>query len=129
MHEEPASAALVPHKKLSEESARRHLRQQSSSGMSLPRYCKEHGLPYGRLVCLRRKLHGPTRPRRQSGTLFVPVDVKPESTAQVPLPAAPAAPTAPIAVRLRGGREILVGSGFEPAALHRLIAALEADAC
>ena len=123
-----------PALKYTKSQSQEFLREQEASGLTLPNYCKKHGLPYDRFVYWRRKLQGPARTHRRQTLqpgVFVPVVVKSETAApEVPssLPTRPRTPTS-MDVLLRCGHAIRVTADFDLAALCRLVAAMEATSC
>jgi hypothetical protein len=60
---------------LREEDVRSHLQGCHDSGQSLSAYCKQHSLPYKRLLWWRRRLEGADTERPPHGA-FVEVEVK-----------------------------------------------------
>lgn len=110
------------------------LRDQQDSGLTLPSYCKLHDLPYERLVYCRRKLQGPTRPRRRQApqpSAFVPVAIRDSgsnASSRGEMPPG-AQPKATMDVLLRGGHTVRVNADFDAPALRRLIDVMEAIAC
>ena len=112
-------------------------------GLSLPRFCREHGIrkgamsgrvdkpaPEGAIERARRgegaRRDGPTTagtpPAPAPPTGFVPVRLREAVAASTPEPADRRA----IEVVLGEGRRIAVGPGFDPEPLRRVVAALEA---
>ena len=93
------------------------LSEQRESGQSIARFCRDRGLPLWQLYEWKKRLREPgTKP-------FVAVEVvaaeaeDSTSTAVVT--------SAAIEVRLRGGRSLLVGPGFEVDHLRRLLLVVE----
>ena len=114
----------------SAEEVQDYLGRQRASGLSLAAFCRQHGLPYDRLVFWRRKLHGPTRPRRVASPNFLPVHVKPAAPNHEEVPQRQPPDEGPaMVVTLRGGRAIRVAANFDGGALRRLIEVVEATAC
>jgi hypothetical protein len=112
------------------------------SGLSLPRFCREHGIKKGTMSgwvykpALRSAVErarrgegarrdGPTTagtpPESPPPTGFVPVRLRETITTSAPEPADRRA----IEVVLGEGRRIAVGPGFDPETLRRVVAALE----
>lgn len=117
--------------RFSAEEIERYLAQQQASGLSLPVFCRKYALPYETLVFWRRKLHGPTRPRRRPPlSEFVPVQLK-RTVAERDEPQAPhlRRTDSSMVVTLRAGRTIQVAADFDKEALRRLIEVVEAAAC
>lgn len=112
------------------------------SGLSLPRFCRENGIKKGtmsgwvykpalqRAVEMARRGEGARRdgpvagfpPASEPSTGFVPVRLREVIAASAPEPEGRRA----IEVVLGAGRRVAVGPGFDPGALRRVVAALEA---
>ena len=93
------------------------LSEQGESGQSIARFCRDRGLPLWQFYEWKRRL------RELEVKPFVAVEVvaaeAEDSTSTVPVT------NAAIEVRLRGGRSLLVGPGFEADHLRRLLLVLE----
>jgi hypothetical protein len=111
-------------------------------GLSLPAFCQRHGLSRGTMQnwvykpALKRAVEDARNQVRPTDTprpglaalpeplpSFLPIRV-----AEVPA-ASPAQDRAGIEVVLRAGRRIVVGSGFDPETLRRVVAVLEDRPC
>jgi hypothetical protein len=93
------------------------LSEQLESGQSIARFCRDRGLPLWQFYEWKKRLRG--------------AEVKPFVAVQVVAAEAEASTStgavtgAAIEVRLRGGRSLLVGPGFEADHLRRLLLVLE----
>jgi hypothetical protein len=115
--------------------------QWEQSGLSLPRFCREHGIKKGTMSgwvykpalrsAIERARRGEGGPRDGPVTAgpppaaapaFVPVRLREIIATSAPEPADRRA----IEVVLGEGRRVAVGPGFDPETLRRVVAALEA---
>jgi hypothetical protein len=110
-----------------------------SGGLSLPAFCRQRGLSRGTMQnwvykpALKRAVEDArraSRARRDAPTMraespATPPAFLPVRFAEVAVPRRE--PEAPIAIEvvLGGGRRIVVGPGFDPETLRRVVAALE----
>jgi hypothetical protein len=93
------------------------LSEQGESGQSIARFCRDRGLPLWQFYEWKKRLHEPeVKP-------FVAVEVVAAEAEDSTSTAA--VTSAAIEVRLRGGRSLLVGPGFEADHLRRLLLVLE----
>ncbi len=91
------------------------LSEQQESGQSIARFCRDRSLPAWKFYEWKKRLgEGEPKP-------FVAVKVVASEREDSPL----AVSSAAIEVRLRGGRSLLVGPGFEASHLRRLLLTLE----
>jgi hypothetical protein len=126
----PAPVAQLPLKRLSEKFVRDHLAQQEASGLSLRKYCKQHGLPYARMIYHRRKADGPARVGARGASLFLPVEIKASASNREPTSGiAHTGEQGTMDVQLPRGGIIRLRSDFDSAALRRLVAVLEGTPC
>src|SRR4051812_47030695 len=90
--------------RLREEDVRSHLQGCLDSGQTLPEYCKQHSLPYKRLLWWRRQLEDRDATARRGGA-FVEVEVKRSASRTLgrPTPHAAKERKGSITVRLRNG--------------------------
>ena len=101
----------------------RILDRWKQSGLGGPTFCRREGLSqplfysWKRKLRLREEAKTATPRLRRRGLQFVPIEVKPTATA------------APLELDLGGGRIVRIPSGFDAAALTRLLAVLEGCAC
>lgn len=93
------------------------LSEQQESGLSIARFCRDRSLPVWQFYEWKKRL-GKTEPKR-----FVAIKVV--APAREGSPSTVAVSSAAIEVRLRGGRSLLVGPGFEADHLRRLLLILE----
>ena len=95
------------------------LSEQQESGQSIAGFCRERGLPVWQFYEWRKRLRAKTEP-------FVAVEVVASEPAPLPTLPAPVL-SAPMEVRLRSGRNLLVGPDFEASHLCRLLRVLEQE--
>ena len=96
------------------------------SGLTHAEFCRKREIS---LHTFRKRLYGqkalePAVGRKRdpvpvARTRFLPVTLEPDGE----LP--PVSPADPLAIVLRGGRRVVVGKGFDPETLRRLIEAIE----
>ena len=116
--------------------------QWRASGLSLPAFCSQHGLKRGTLqnwVYKTSLKQAVEQARRQVGSAHTPGQDPPPlpapSPAFLPIRIAEPAAASPVPDRtgvevvLAAGRRIVVGAGFDPDTLRRVIAVLEDRPC
>jgi len=116
--------------RLREEDVRSHLQDCHDSGQSLSVYCKQHSLPYKRLLWWRRRLEGTDGARPPRGA-FVEVEVK-------RTPAKPSRSSArrgakggegSIIVRMRNGHTVRIVGDVEQNKLELILQVVGRVAC
>ena len=93
------------------------IERQQASGLSAAAFCRQDGVSESSFFAWKRRLGAPTA---AAAAAFVEAKV---ATAAV----APAGrPAGVVEVRLRGGRRVRLGRGFDPGLLAEVVVALEA---
>ena len=106
---------------------RRHLRAQGRCGLSVRRYCEDHGLSEPTFYYWKREVARRDAERRSTGDARQPAFAEITVTGGDPsglLPATQSGDSA-IEVTLDGGRTIRVGHGFDELTFLRVLGLLE----
>jgi len=98
---------------------RRLVSEQGRSARSVAAFCRERRLCVPHFYWWKKRLREAARAKPASVGRFVEVNV-----AAAPEPDAPG--NAPIEIRLRNGRSLVVGAGFDAGHLQALLAVVEA---
>lgn len=102
------------------------IEQQRQSGLGVSAFCRQRSIPTSSFFCWRRKL---SRPAGADGAGFGRAGSgRAGQFAAVKVIGQARRAGAAIEVRLRGGRRLLLRSGFDPDLLRRAVAALEGPA-
>ena len=94
------------------------VREQSTSGQSVTRFCFERGLSSGQFFAWKKRL------REAEGAKFVALELAPVVEANWPATMGSRA----IEVRLKRGRSLMVEPGFDARHLRALLSVLEGEA-
>lgn len=103
---------------------RQRLAQWRRSGLTIRRFCEQHGLSQPSFYAWRRELL--RRDSRHAAAVAAPT--VPPATTFVPVQVVPAPVPSPLELVLGGGRILRVAPGFDTDTLRRLLATLDAAA-